>query len=169
MCERKILCDHLQSVSYEHVEALAPAHLYRGFESLPLRHAVWTAENFRLHFHTDSQILPFFVIFAAQSGPWRTDYPGGSRRSSSLFLRCREERSGLQRTPKGIIGADLVGLAGLEVGRLGKRDRSSGGSHYRFSLLRFSVSFCFSNSSSSSAVIFLSMTVRNAKAKVGSL
>jgi len=40
------------------------------------------------------EFCPFFAIFARQVGLRRTDYLGGSRRSSGVFLRCREEQSG---------------------------------------------------------------------------
>ena len=33
---------------------------YRGFESLFLRHTVWTAENSRLYFPKNPQIMPIF-------------------------------------------------------------------------------------------------------------
>ena len=47
--------------------------LYRGFESLPLRHAVWTAEKLGYLFAEMREQCPHFAIIPRQIGLQRTD------------------------------------------------------------------------------------------------
>src|ERR1700733_14791 len=67
-----------------------------------------------------------------------------------------------------LVRTGLVYLAGFEIWRPGIQIGLNTRSHHFFSLLPFSVSFFFKKSNSSSAVTFLSITVRKAKAKFGS-
>src|SRR4029077_9525875 len=66
----------------------------------------------------------------------------------------------IKTLPPQLIGANPVDLAPFEVRSLGKRTWFGAERFHFLSLPRFSFSFFFTNSNNSSAVIFLSMTLR---------
>jgi len=75
-----------------------------GSESPLSAMSVWTAENSCLIFPQNHELCPFFVIFARQTGLRRTDCLSSSRYSSRVFLRSRNEQSGLQRARTRTVG-----------------------------------------------------------------
>jgi hypothetical protein len=61
---------------------LRHSDLYRGFESLSLRHAVWDAEKVGSSTSEIRENCPYFAIVPGQTGPQRTDC---SAAKASLF------------------------------------------------------------------------------------
>jgi len=88
---RRILWPGLSRVSYANVNHLQPNDLYRVFECLPLRHAVWTAENSHRHFRQNSRILP---VFRDSRSTNRTAESGLPQRRLALIhlFRCSDDK-----------------------------------------------------------------------------
>jgi hypothetical protein len=96
-----------QAVSGEFVNWLIPcklrkrrllqaSDLYRGFESLSLRHAVWTAEKVLPLPPEIRETCPFFAILACQSGLERTHCLAAKAVTVLAFLWRAHSQSGFK-------------------------------------------------------------------------
>jgi hypothetical protein len=73
---------------------LSATKLYRGFESLPLRHAVWTAEKFRSLYAEIRETCAYFAIVSGQTGLQGTDRFVIECAAGVGFLRKAQAQSG---------------------------------------------------------------------------
>jgi hypothetical protein len=69
-------------------------------ESLPLRHAVWTAENSRFFFSLNARIMPVFCDFCSTNRTGENGLPGRDQLVRGGFLWKQNEQSDFFDSPR---------------------------------------------------------------------